>query len=124
MKKKLIVTFCLIIALIGATTGSFFIFKAINSSISTVDFLVSGHEWKKSGEETVVWAFESDGTCKITTNSTEFFDCNWFLEGNNLTIKTAWLTDLTDDFEIVINESAQTFTVTSKSDGKISTFML
>lgn len=124
-KKKIIVIICSVLAFAAIVAGAFFITKSINekANISTAEFLASGHEWKKSGEETVVWTFESNGTCKVTTNSTETFDCKWEIEDKNLKIETDWLTTLKDEFEISINTSDNSFTAISKSDGKESTFV-
>lgn len=125
-KKKFLVTACSIVAFVAIAAGAYYITKAISgtSSASAVDFLVSGHEWQKSGEESVVWTFENDGTCKITTNSTEVFNCTWSLDGENLKIKTKWLRDLEDEFTLHINQAENSFTVTSKADEKSSTFTI
>jgi len=122
-KRKTITIICSIIAFVLITVAAFFITKALNpDSVSTADFLVAEQSWQKSDEASVVWSFSSDGTCKITTNSTETFDCSWQLIDNNLKIQTNWLKTLSDEFEIEINKSDNSFTVTSKTDNKVSTF--
>ena len=124
-KKKLITTSVSIIAFIAVAVGAYFITKSLNNSsaLSVVDFLVSGHEWEKVGEESVVWTFENENTCKVTTNSTETFDCTWELNGETLKIKTKWLRDLEDEFTLSVNEAEKSFTIVSKVDEKESTFV-
>lgn len=124
MKKKLLIIFCFIVAFAALAAGAYFITKAIDTSsaVSAADFLISGHEWQKSGEESVIWTFEPDGICRVTANSTEVFDCDWRLADGFLTVRTKWLTPLTDEFTLTVNQSDNTFTVVSNSDNKSSTF--
>lgn len=125
MKKKILVTTCSILAFAAIAAGAYFIAKTLDSTsaASATDFLIAGHEWQKTGEESVVWTFENDGTCKVTTNSTETFNCTWQLDGETLKIKTKWLRDLEDEFSIYINKAENSFTVISKADEKSSTFV-
>ncbi|MBQ2660391.1 hypothetical protein IJF86_03175 [Candidatus Saccharibacteria bacterium] len=131
MKKKLIVIFGSIIAAAVVVCGAFFITKFIDETLaetpsSDAEFLISKHVWQKFGEESVVWTFEADGVCQITTNSTEYFDCEWGIDGDVLKIKTAWLYDLEDSFTFTLDRGGKTettLTVTSASDGKVSQFL-
>ena len=129
MKKKLILIFGSIFFLIAVTAGSFFLTKFIDESdpkkkMSDADLLVSTNSWTKSGEDTVIWSFKPDATCRLTTNGTEYFDCTWYLEDGILGIKTSWLIDLEDEFDFRMNrDSSETyFETVSKSDGKSSRF--
>ena len=124
-KKKALVTVCSIVAFLAVVAGAFFITKAIDgkTAVSITEFLVSGHEWEKVGEETVVWTFENEKACKVTTNSTETFDCEWEIEGDTLKIRTKWLRELEDEFTLEINEAEKSFKIISKEDGKESTFV-
>lgn len=127
MKKKLIVIFSAIFAFLAVTFGAFFITRLIMEKesaekISDADFLVSKHVWKKVGTENVIWTFESDGSCKISTNGTETFDCDWNFSDEKLHIKTAWLYELDDTFEFSLDKDAGTFKVVGSADGKESTF--
>lgn len=128
MKKKLILIFCSIFAFLAVGVGAFFVAKVVvegsGPETTIAEFLAGGHVWKKEGEETVIWTFERDGSCTVTTNGTEEFSCKWYVEGETLGISTEWLTVLEDEFAVKINENDQKFTVTSLKDGKISTFVL
>ena len=127
MKKKLLLILASIIILIASAVGTFFVAKTLDEldptkKFSDAEFLTTFSEWKKVGTETVSWSFNSDGTCRLTTNGTEFFDCKWFLEDEILGIKTAWLTELDDEFNFTLDRNEKTFSVKSLVDGAESTF--
>ncbi len=128
MKKPLAI-FIAIILFLGVGVGAFFVTKILDekntlSSTPDADFLVSGGRWIKSDTDgKVVWQFSSDGTCKITTNNDEYFDCAWYLDGETLGIKTSWLIDLEDEFKISFDKGNNSFTVTSNSDKEVSKFL-
>ncbi len=127
MKKKLAI---IILAIFGALAVAFGVFLIISaaqgenpySKMAEAEILVDIKKWQKQDEPTVIWEF-GEGIGKITTNKDEYFDMEWGMGDGVLSIKTKWLTDLRDDFEIKINKEAPSFTVISKSDGKESTFV-
>lgn len=128
--KKLIIIFGSIFFLLAVTAGSFFLTKYIDEldpkkNLSDADLLVSVKSWTKSGEDSVVWSFNPDATCRLTTNGNEYFDCTWYLEENILGIKTFWLTELKDEFELHFERSSSEiyFETVSKSDGEQSKFI-
>jgi len=127
IRRKTAVIISIFICL-AAVAGGFFASKYFDEEeakkrVSDAEFLVEGGKWKQNGSDgKVVWEFKKDGTCRLTTNGDEYFDCQWYLKDNLLGIKTAWLTDLEDEFTIRIDHNKYNFTITSKSDNKTSEF--
>ena len=133
MKKKLILVFLGIFLCLGFAAGAFFLSEYIDESQpwkrqNDADRLVSS-VWRMlddSGEPTtVLWSFNKDATCVITTNQIEYFDCTWFLEDGVLGITTSWLDELHDefDFKMTVDREKSSFSVTNKKDGKESHFV-
>ena len=127
MKKKIAI---IILAIFGALAIAFGVFLIINAvqgedpyrKMAEEEVLIDVKKWQKQDEPTVIWEF-GEGTGKITTNKTEYFDMEWGMKDGVLSIKTDWLTTLKDEFDITVDKSAPSFTVVSKSDGKESTFV-
>ncbi len=127
MKKKIAI---IVLAIFGALTIAFGVFLIISllqgenpySKMAEAEVLIDVKKWQKEDEPTVIWEF-GEGTGKITTNADEYFDMEWGMKDGVLSIKTKWLTDLRDDFEITVDKDAPSFTVVSKSDGKESKFV-
>lgn len=127
MKKPIAIILSILI-LLGAGVGAFFLSKYFDEKNSTLkipdaEFLVENSPWKENESDgKVTWLFKEDGTCEITTNGDEYFACQWYLDGKTLGIKTDWLVELEDEFEISFNKPNYTFETISKSDQKTSEF--
>ena len=128
MKKKLLLIFLYIFLFAGATAGAFFLAKFLDEAdptrkFSDAEFLTSFDSWVKSDADSVIWTFDRDATCTVTTTRVEVFDCTWYLEDDTLGIQTSWLTTLEDEFTFALNREEKSFTITSLSDQKESTFV-
>lgn len=133
MKKKTTIILA-IIFLIVAGAGGFFVIKLLDDnhqivfSGSDAEFLAifrDNGQWKKEGDESVVWRFKEDGTCQISTNYgsvNEWHDCVWYTKDGILGIKTSWFYDIEDEFTLKVDNFSHTFTVKNKEDGTESTF--
>lgn len=127
MKKKLAIIILAIFGVLAIAFGVFLIINAVQGEnpygkMAEAEVLISIKKWQKEDESTVIWEF-GEGTGKITTNADEYFDMEWGMKDGVLSIKTKWLTDLRDDFEIKVDKDAPSFTVISKTDSKESKFV-
>lgn len=126
-KKPLRTILIILFSLIGFSAcgfGAFFLAKYIDTldptrSYSDADFLVAYDTW---ASDTIRWSFKPDGTCRLTTNGDEYFDCTWSLVDSTLNITTSWLTVIEDSFTFSFDRTSNSFTVASKSDAKTTTF--
>lgn len=123
MKKRLsIIVFIIgIIALLGG--GSFLIYDLLKPTVSSdADFLIQIGTWQKQDEPKVIWTFSEVGKGSLTTNQhINDYDFEWSIDNDKLTIKTAWLYDLIDEYTFVLNQNNKTFTLTK--DKETSTFV-
>lgn len=127
MKKKLAIIILAIFGALAIGFGVFLIISAIQgenpySKMAEAEVLIDVKKWQKEDEPTVIWEF-GEGIGKITTNADEYFDMEWGMKDGILSIKTKWLTDLRDDFEITVDKDEPSFTIVSKSDDKESKFI-
>ena len=127
-KKKIALAGLIVFGITTLAISVFFLITALtrgaNSSLASGELLVKIHKWQQQENPGVIWQFEADGTGSITTNNNlESFPMNWGFDGDILAIKTQWQIDLEDEFEFESDAAASSFTVTSKSDQKVSTFI-
>lgn len=133
MKKKTAIILAIILLILAGVSG-FFVMKFLDNNHQIVfvgsdaEFLAifkENGQWRKEGDESVVWRFKEDGTCQITTNYgtvNEWHDCVWYTKDGILGIKTSWLYDLEDEFSLKTDSMSHTFTVKNIEDGAESKF--
>lgn len=117
-KKKLpLVIFIIgLLALIGGL--SFLIFRLVSGPAKAdAEFLINAGEWKREGENSVVWNFTEAGKGKLTTdNHLTDYDFIWAIEDGRLKIETSWLYDLNDAFEYSLDQGNKTLTLKNGSE--------
>ena len=63
------------------------------------EFLISAGEWVREDKPNVIWDFTEVGKGKLSTDGhLNNYDFKWSLEDGKLKIETAWLYDLSDEF--------------------------
>lgn len=127
MKKKIAIIALSVVGVIAIAFGTFLIINALSGEnlyqkMAEAEVLIDIKKWQKQDEPSVIWEF-GEGTGKITTNGDEYFDMEWGMENEVLSIKTKWLEDLKDEFDITVDKETPSFTIVSKEDSKESTFV-
>ena len=123
-KKKRLSIITFIIGLLVLISGiTFLIIKIVNKQATPDgEFLVSIDQWKEQDSDNVIWEFIDQEKGTLTTNNhTNDYDFTWIIEDNKLKIKTAWLYDLTDEFDYSINQNSKTLKISK--DGKEIVFI-
>ena len=106
----------------------FLVFRKVEPVVvlSDRDILVS-HAWEKKDTSTVIWTFRADGTGELTTNKSNYYDTKWRLEQEDdkqiLKIDTAWLYELNDSFEFVLDRENDSFSVKNLAEETESVFV-
>lgn len=127
MQKRILLILCGIFGFVAVACGVFFLTRFLDSldpmkHFSDADRLTSVDSWVSTESDSLVWSFNRDGTCRVTTNGTEFFDCLWSLSDSVLTLRTSWLIDLDDTFTLDISPDASVFTIKNNSTLRLTEF--
>lgn len=127
-KKPLIISLIVAGILVAAGAVYYFVLRDTTPKIvlSDTEFLVSVESWEKVDAPTVIWVFKGDGKGELTTNKSNYYETSWSLSGANpevLKISTAWLYELNDSFEFLLNRDEKSFTVKNLADETESTFV-
>ncbi len=129
-KSKLPLIIGIIVALLVAGAAAFYFLYWTRREpvivLTDAEYLMEVKSWEKQDAPTVIWTFSEDGKGELTTNKSNYYDFKWSLENGEprlLKIQTAWLLDLDDSFEFVLDREAKSFTVKNQSDLLESTFV-
>ena len=129
-KSKLPLIIGIIVALLVAGAAAFYFLYWTRREpvivLTDAEYLMEVKSWEKQDAPTVIWTFSEDGKGELTTNKSNYYDFEWSLEKGEpqiLKIQTAWLLDLDDSFEFVLDREAKSFTVKNQSDLLESTFV-
>ena len=121
VKKGPIIVFALGIILLIAGIITLVIRLISAPVVTDAEFLISGGEWVREDEPTVIWNFKEVGKGSLTTDEhLNDYDFIWAIEDGKLKIETDWLYDLEDDFDYTIDQGAKTLTI--KNDAVEVTF--
>lgn len=128
-KKPLIITLVVLAVLAAGAAAFYFLYwknRTPEVVLTDAEFLIDVKSWEKEGAPTVIWTFKDEKNGELTTNKSNYYDFTWTLEKGDpglLKVQTAWLLDLDDTFEFVLNREEKSFTVKNRTDNLESKFV-